>query len=158
MEEQAQRDEEAVTCRRLRAHQKLVERKTERQTPINHETTGRSRLKTYKEAKSGEPNKSAEKAKAASGEGKSNPTRAVKKTIVTVTEENQGRNAKGKRQQRWSRPQQYTIATTIAYAAVKGKNSNLGKPTRLQAPTRPVVHEVLVPEAITVADLAQNCR
>ena len=52
----------------------------------------------------------------------------------------------------------HAMATTNAYAAAKkAKNSNLSQTNNaFQAPTEPVVHEVLVPETITVADLAHK--
>ena len=160
-EEQAQRDEEARRAAALRAHQEaLLKEKQERQArreAIKQQAIQDS--KPTKEAKSGERHKPAEKAKAASGEGKSeHNARGKKEDRRDRDEENQGRNAKGKGGKGGrDRNNARNGDDERVRGGKKGKKLKL-EPNQhaFQAPTEPVVHEVLVPETITVADLAHK--
>ena len=160
-EEQAQRDEEARRAAALRAHQEaLLKEKQERQArreAIKQQAVQDS--KPTKEAKSGERHKPAEKAKAASGEGKSeHNARGKKEDRRDRDEENQGRNARGKGGKGGrDRNNARNGDDERVRGGKKGKKLKL-EPNQhaFQAPTEPVVHEVLVPETITVADLAHK--
>lgn len=161
VEEQAQRDEEARRAAALRAHQEaLLKEKQERQArreAIKQQAEKDS--KPTKEAKSGERNKPAEKAKAASGEGKSeHNSRGKKEDRRERDEDIQGRNAKGKGAKGGrDRNNARNGDDERVRGGKKGKKLKL-EPNQhaFQAPTEPVVHEVLVPETITVADLAHK--
>ena len=161
VEEQAQRDEEARRAAALRAHQEaLLKEKQERQArreAMKQQAAQDS--KPTKEAKSGERNKPAEKAKAASGEGKSeHNARGKKEDRRERDEDTQGRNAKGKGSKGGrDRNNARTGDDERVRGGKKGKKLKL-EPNQhaFQAPTEPVVHEVLVPETITVADLAHK--
>ena len=161
VEEQAQRDEEARRAAALRAHQEaLLKEKQERQArreAMKQQADQDS--KPTKEAKSDERNKPAEKAKAASGEGKSeHNARGKKEDRRDRDEENQGRNAKGKGGKGGrDRNNARNGDDERVRGGKKGKKLKL-EPNQhaFQAPTEPVVHEVLVPETITVADLAHK--
>lgn len=160
-EEQAQRDEEARRAAALRAHQEaLLKEKQERQArreAIKQQAEKDS--KPTKEAKSGERNKPAEKAKAASGEGKSeHNARGKKEDRRERDEDTQGRNTKGKGGKGGrDRNNARNGDDERVRVGKKGKKLKL-EPNQhaFQAPTEPVVHEVLVPETITVADLAHK--
>ena len=160
-EEQAQRDEEARRAAALRAHQEaLLKEKQERQARREAmKQQAEQDSKPTKEAKSGERNKPAEKAKAASGEGKSeHNARGKKEDRRDRDEENQGRNAKGKGGKGGrDRNNARNGDDERVRGGKKGKKLKL-EPNQhaFQAPTEPVVHEVLVPETITVADLAHK--
>ena len=161
VEEQAQRDEEARRAAALRAHQEaLLKEKQERQArreAIKQQAEKDS--KPTKEAKSGERNKPAEKTKAASGEGKSeHNARGKKEDRRERDEDTQGRNAKGKGGKGGrDRNNARNGDDDRVRSGKKGKKLKL-EPNQhaFQAPTEPVVHEVLVPETITVADLAHK--
>ena len=161
VEEQAQRDEEARRAAALRAHQEaLLKEKQERQArreAMKQQADQDS--KPAKEAKSGERNKPAEKAKAASGEGKSeHNARGKKEDRRERDEDTQGRNAKGKGGKGGrDRNNARNGDDERVRGGKKGKKLKL-EPNQhaFQAPTEPVVHEVLVPETITVADLAHK--
>lgn len=161
VEEQAQRDEEARRAAALRAHQEaLLKEKQERQArreAMKQQADQDS--KPTKGAKSGERNKPAEKAKATSGEGKSeHNARSKKDDRRDRDEENQGRNAKGKGGKGGrDRNNARNGDDERVRSGKKGKKLKL-EPNQhaFQAPTEPVVHEVLVPETITVADLAHK--
>lgn len=160
-EEQAQRDEEARRAAALRAHQEaLLKEKQERQArreAIKQQAEKDS--KPTKEAKSGERHKPAEKTKAASGEGKSeHNARGKKEDRRDRDEDTQGRNAKGKGGKGGrDRNNARNGDDERVRGGKKGKKLKL-EPNQhaFQAPTEPVVHEVLVPETITVADLAHK--
>ena len=160
-EEQAQRDEEARRAAALRAHQEaLLKEKQERQArreAIKQQAEKDS--KPTKEAKSGERNKPAEKAKAVSGEGKSeHNARGKKEDRRDRDEDTQGRNARGKGGKGGrDRNNARNGDDERVRSGKKGKKLKL-EPNQhaFQAPTEPVVHEVLVPETITVADLAHK--
>ena len=160
VEEQAQRDEEARRAAALRGHQEaLLKEKQERQArreAMKQQAAQDS--KPTKEAKSGERNKPAEKAKAASGEGKSeHNVRGKKEDRRERDEDIQGRNAKGKGGKGGRDRNARTGDDERVRGGKKGKKLKL-EPNQhaFQAPTEPVVHEVLVPETITVADLAHK--
>ena len=161
VEEQAQRDEEARRAAALRAHQEaLLKEKQERQArreAMKQQADQDS--KPTKGAKSGERNKPAEKAKATSGEGKSeHNARSKKEDRRERDEDTQGRNAKGKGGKGGrDRNNTRTGDDERVRGGKKGKKLKL-EPNQhaFQAPTEPVVHEVLVPETITVADLAHK--
>ena len=161
VEEQAQRDEEARRAAALRAHQEaLLKEKQERQArreAIKQQAEKDS--KPTKEAKSGERNKPAEKAKAVSGEGKSeHSARGKKEDRRDRDEDTQGRNARGKGGKGGrDRNNARNGDDDRVRSGKKGKKLKL-EPNQhaFQAPTEPVVHEVLVPETITVADLAHK--
>ncbi|HFC8495066.1 TPA: translation initiation factor IF-2 [Neisseria subflava] len=162
-EEQAQRDEEARRAAALRAHQEaLLKEKQERQ--VRREAMkqqAEQEAKSAKEAKSksGERNKPAEKTKSSTGEGKSeHNARNKKDDRRDRDEENQGRNAKGKGGKGGrDRNNARNGDDERVRSGKKGKKLKL-EPNQhaFQAPTEPVVHEVLVPETITVADLAHK--
>ena len=162
-EEQAQRDEEARRAAALRAHQEaLLKEKQERQARREAmKQQAEQEAKSAKEAKSksGERNKSAEKTKASAGEGKSeHNARNKKDDRRDRDEENQGRNAKGKGGKGGrDRNNARNGDDERVRSGKKGKKLKL-EPNQhaFQAPTEPVVHEVLVPETITVADLAHK--
>ena len=160
-EEQAQRDEEARRAAALRAHQEaLLKEKQERQARREAmKQQAEKDSKPTKEAKSGERSKPAEKAKAASGEGKSeHNARSKKEDRRERDEDTQGRNAKGKGGKGGrDRNNTRTGDDERVRGGKKGKKLKL-EPNQhaFQAPTEPVVHEVLVPETITVADLAHK--
>ena len=161
MEEQAQRDEEARRAAALRAHQEaLLKEKQKRQArreAIKQQAEKDS--KPTKEAKSVERNKPAEKAKAVSGEGKSeHNARGKKEDRRDRDEDTQGRNARGKGGKGGrDRNNARNGDDERVRGGKKGKKLKL-EPNQhaFQAPTEPVVHEVLVPETITVADLAHK--
>lgn len=162
-EEQAQRDEEARRAAALRAHQEaLLKEKQERQARREAmKQQAEQEAKSTKEAKSksGERNKPAEKTKAPAGEGKSeHNARNKKDDRRDRDEENQGRNAKGKGGKGGrDRNNARNGDDERVRGGKKGKKLKL-EPNQhaFQAPTEPVVHEVLVPETITVADLAHK--
>lgn len=160
VEEQAQRDEEARRAAALRAHQEaLLKEKQERQARREAiKQQAEKDAKPTKEAKSGERNKPAEKAKAASGEGKSeHNARGKKEDRRERDEDTQGRNAKGKGGKGGRDRNARNGDDERVRGGKKGKKLKL-EPNQhaFQAPTEPVVHEVLVPETITVADLAHK--
>ena len=162
-EEQAQRDEEARRAAALRAHQEaLLKEKQERQARREAmKQQAEQEAKSAKEAKSksGERNKPAEKTKASAGEGKSeHNARNKKDDRRDRDEENQGRNAKGKGGKGGrDRNNARNGDDERVRSGKKGKKLKL-EPNQhaFQAPTEPVVHDVLVPETITVADLAHK--
>ena len=162
-EEQAQRDEEARRAAALRAHQEaLLKEKQERQARREAmKQQAEQEAKSAKEAKSksGERNKPAEKTKASAGEGKSeHNARNKKDDRRDRDEENQGRNAKGKGGKGGrDRNNARNGDDERVRSGKKSKKLKL-EPNQhaFQAPTEPVVHEVLVPETITVADLAHK--
>ncbi|WP_049349025.1 translation initiation factor IF-2 [Neisseria lactamica] len=162
-EEQAQRDEEARRAAALRAHQEaLLKEKQERQARREAmKQQAEQEAKSAKEAKSksGERNKPAEKTKTSTGEGKSeHNARNKKDDRRDRDEENQGRNAKGKGGKGGrDRNNARNGDDERVRSGKKGKKLKL-EPNQhaFQAPTEPVVHEVLVPETITVADLAHK--
>jgi len=162
-EEQAQRDEEARRAAALRAHQEaLLKEKQERQARREAmKQQAEQEAKSAKEAKSksGERNKPAEKTKSSTGEGKSeHNARNKKDDRRDRDEENQGRNTKGKGGKGGrDRNNARNGDDERVRSGKKGKKLKL-EPNQhaFQAPTEPVVHEVLVPETITVADLAHK--
>ncbi|AOT29341.1 translation initiation factor IF-2 [Neisseria meningitidis] len=164
-EEQAQRDEEARRAAALRAHQEaLLKEKQERQARREAmKQQAEQQAKAAQEAKNGRqrPAKPAEKPQAAAPavENKPvNPAKAKKKDRRNRDDEGQGRNAKGKGGKGGrDRNNARNGDDERVRGGKKGKKLKL-EPNQhaFQAPTEPVVHEVLVPETITVADLAHK--
>ncbi|HEZ2516213.1 TPA: translation initiation factor IF-2 [Neisseria meningitidis] len=164
-EEQAQRDEEARRAAALRAHQEaLLKEKQERQARREAmKQQAEQQAKTAQEAKTGRqrPAKPAEKPQAAAPavENKPvNPAKAKKEDRRNRDDEGQGRNAKGKGGKGGrDRNNARNGDDERVRVGKKGKKLKL-EPNQhaFQAPTEPVVHEVLVPETITVADLAHK--
>lgn len=161
-EEQAQRDEEARRAAALRAHQEaLLREKQERQARREAmKQQAEQEAKAAKEAKSApraDKAKAADKPQAAPADNKpANPARAKKEDRHNREDDSQNRNAKGKgkggRDRNAGRGEEERVR-----GGKKGKKLKL-EPNQhaFQAPTEPVVHEVLVPETITVADLAHK--
>lgn len=164
-EEQAQRDEEARRAAALRAHQEaLLKEKQERQARREAmKQQAEQQAKAAQEAKTGRqrPAKPAEKPQAAAPvvENKPvNPSKAKKEDRRNRDDEGQGRNAKGKGGKGGrDRNNARNGDDERVRSGKKGKKLKL-EPNQhaFQAPTEPVVHEVLVPETITVADLAHK--
>lgn len=164
-EEQAQRDEEARRAAALRAHQEaLLKEKQERQARREAmKQQAEQQAKAAQEAKTGRqrPAKPAEKPQAAAPavENKPvNPAKAKKENRRNRDDEGQGRNAKGKGGKGGrDRNNARNGDDERVRSGKKGKKLKL-EPNQhaFQAPTEPVVHEVLVPETITVADLAHK--
>ncbi|HFC6330475.1 TPA: translation initiation factor IF-2 [Neisseria meningitidis] len=164
-EEQAQRDEEARRAAALRAHQEaLLKEKQERQARREAmKQQAEQQAKAAQEAKTGRqrPAKPAEKPQAATPavENKPvNPAKAKKEDRRNRDDEGQGRNAKGKGGKGGrDRNNARNGDDERVRGGKKGKKLKL-EPNQhaFQAPTEPVVHEVLVPETITVADLAHK--
>lgn len=164
-EEQAQRDEEARRAAALRAHQEaLLKEKQERQARREAmKQQAEQQAKAAQEAKTGRqrPAKTAEKPQAAAPvvENKPvNPAKAKKEDRRNRDDEGQGRNAKGKGGKGGrDRNNARNGDDERVRGGKKGKKLKL-EPNQhaFQAPTEPVVHEVLVPETITVADLAHK--
>lgn len=164
-EEQAQRDEEARRAAALRAHQEaLLKEKQERQARREAmKQQAEQQAKAAQEAKTGRqrPAKPAEKPQAAAPavENKPvNPAKAKKEDRRNRDDEGQGRNAKGKGGKGGrDRNNARNGDDECVRGGKKGKKLKL-EPNQhaFQAPTEPVVHEVLVPETITVADLAHK--
>ncbi|HEZ5027669.1 TPA: translation initiation factor IF-2 [Neisseria meningitidis] len=164
-EEQAQRDEEARRAAALRAHQEaLLKEKQERQARREAmKQQAEQQAKAAQEAKTGRqrPAKPAEKQQAAAPavENKPvNPAKAKKEDRRNRDDEGQGRNAKGKGGKGGrDRNNARNGDDERVRGGKKGKKLKL-EPNQhaFQAPTEPVVHEVLVPETITVADLAHK--
>lgn len=164
-EEQAQRDEEARRAAALRAHQEaLLKEKQERQARREAmKQQAEQQAKAAQEAKTGRqrPAKPAEKPEAAAPavENKPvNPAKAKKEDRRNRDDEGQGRNAKGKGGKGGrDRNNARNGDDERVRGGKKGKKLKL-EPNQhaFQAPTEPVVHEVLVPETITVADLAHK--
>lgn len=164
-EEQAQRDEEARRAAALRAHQEaLLKEKQERQARREAmKQQAEQQAKAAQEAKTGRqrPAKPAEQPQAAAPavENKPvNPAKAKKEDRRNRDDEGQGRNAKGKGGKGGrDRNNARNGDDERVRGGKKGKKLKL-EPNQhaFQAPTEPVVHEVLVPETITVADLAHK--
>ncbi|RQK40508.1 translation initiation factor IF-2 [Neisseria meningitidis] len=164
-EEQAQRDEEARRAAALRAHQEaLLKEKQERQARREAmKQQAEQQAKAAQEAKTGRqrPAKPAEKPQAAAPAVENNPVNPAKEKKEdrrNRDDEGQGRNAKGKGGKGGrDRNNARNGDDERVRGGKKGKKLKL-EPNQhaFQAPTEPVVHEVLVPETITVADLAHK--
>ncbi|MFC3874071.1 translation initiation factor IF-2 [Neisseria musculi] len=159
-EEQALRDEEARRAAAMRAHQEaLLKEKQERQARREA-----AKLQAQQEAKAAREGKTAEQRSARPSE------KAPLSAVSAAKPESSARPKKGERHSRddmENRPR--------GGKGAKGRNQAAGQEERVrggkkgkkqlklelnqhafQAPTEPVVHEVLVPETITVADLAHK--
>lgn len=161
--EQAARDEEAERAAKLRAAQEaLLREKQERQA--RREAVKRQAAQEAKEAKVEKGAKAADNrsakvakpvAKAASAEDKPvNPARAKKEDRHNREDKDSrprgGKNVKVRNQ---NAGQEERVR-----GGKKGKKQLKLEPNQhaFQTPTEPVVHEVLVPETITVSDLAHK--
>ncbi|ENX7273702.1 translation initiation factor IF-2 [Neisseria gonorrhoeae] len=160
-EEQAQRDEEARRAAALRAHQEaLLKEKQERQARREAmKQQAEQQAKAAQEAKTGRqrPAKPTEKPQAAAPAVENKPVNPAK-AKKEDHDEGQGRNAKGKGAKGGrDRNNARNGGDERVRGGKKGKKLKL-EPNQhaFQAPTEPVVHEVLVPETITVADLAHK--
>ncbi|WP_416190965.1 translation initiation factor IF-2 [Neisseria sp. CCUG12390] len=159
--EQAARDEEAERAAKLRAAQEaLLREKQERQA--RREAVKQQAAQEAKEGKTGEirsakPSKPAKPSeKAADSDKPGNPARGKKddrrnNRDDADTRPRGGKNAKGGRNQNNGQDERVR-------GGKKGKKQLKLEPNQhaFQAPTEPVVHEVLIPETITVADLAHK--
>ena len=164
-EEQAQRDEEARRAAALRAHQEaLLREKQERQARREAiKQQAEQQAKTSPETKTAGQRtaKPAEKTQAAASASENkplNPSKAKKEDRYNRDDEGQGRNTKGKGGKGGrDRNNARNGDDERVRGGKKGKKLKL-EPNQhaFQAPTEPVVHEVLVPETITVADLAHK--
>ncbi|MGI3295954.1 translation initiation factor IF-2 [Neisseria sp. SLRRB23] len=165
VEEQAQRDEEARRAAALRAHQEaLLREKQERQARREAiKQQAEQQAKTSPETKTAGQRaaKPAEKTQAAASASENkplNPSKAKKEDRYNRDDEGQGRNTKGKGGKGGrDRNNARNGGDERVRGGKKGKKLKL-EPNQhaFQAPTEPVVHEVLVPETITVADLAHK--
>lgn len=160
-EEQAQRDEEARRAAALRAHQEaLLKEKQERQArrEARKQQIGQPAA-TARAPQTGGQQPVAKAAAAPVSETKpANPAKAKKEDRYNRDDEGQGRNAKGKGGKGGrDRNNARNGDDERVRGGKKGKKLKL-EPNQhaFQAPTEPVVHEVLVPETITVADLAHK--
>ena len=156
--EQAMRDEEARRAEALRAHQQaLLKEKQERQARREA-----AKLQAQQEAKLAKEQQSAarsaapsEKAPLSSGNAAPGGSRPKKGDRHQQRDDDmpRGRSAKGKGKERNNRGDDERVR-----GGKKGKKQLKLEPNQhaFQAPTEPVVHEVLVPETITVADLAHK--
>lgn len=159
-EEQAQRDEEARRAAALRAHQEaLLKEKQERQArreAVKQQAAQEAKAaKTAKEAKPAE-NRSAKPAKPsekAADDKAAAPARAKKDERHSRDDEPRSRGGKAAKGRNQGGAQDERVR-----GGKKGKKQLKLEPNQhaFQAPTEPVVHEVLVPETITVADLAHK--
>ncbi|MDO4227182.1 translation initiation factor IF-2 [Neisseria sp.] len=160
-EEQAQRDEEARRAAAMRAHQEaLLKEKQERQARREA-----AKLQAQQEAKAAKEGKTAEQRSAKPSEkaplsavssGKSeSPARSKKDERHNRDDaESRPRGGKGGK----GRGQNTAQEERVRGGGKKGKKQLKLEPNQhaFQAPTEPVVYEVLVPETITVADLAHK--
>ena len=156
--EKAMRDEEARRAEALRAHQQaLLKEKQERQARREA-----AKLQAQQEAKLAKEQQSAprsaapsEKTPLSSGNAAPGGNRPKKGDRHQQRDDDmpRGRSAKGKGKERSNRGDEERVR-----GGKKGKKQLKLEPNQhaFQAPTEPVVHEVLVPETITVADLAHK--
>lgn len=156
--EKAMRDEETRRAEALRAHQQaLLKEKQERQARREA-----AKLQAQQEAKLAKEQQSAprsaapsEKAPLSSGNPAPGSSRPKKGERHQQRDDDmpRGRSAKGKGKERSNRGDEERVR-----GGKKGKKQLKLEPNQhaFQAPTEPVVHEVLVPETITVADLAHK--
>ncbi len=167
-EEQAARDEEARRAAALRAHQEaLLREKQERQARREAvKLQAQQDAKAAKDAKNTEhrsakpteqkPLATAGAAGAGAAASTAAPARAKKEERSSRDDtDNRPRNAKGKGK---GRERSGGRDDDRSRSGKKGKKQLKLEPNQhaFQAPTEPVVHEVLVPETITVAELAHK--
>ncbi|OAM27601.1 translation initiation factor IF-2 [Eikenella longinqua] len=155
--EQAVRDEEARRAEALRAHQQaLLKEKQERQARREA-----AKLQAQQEAKIAKEQQSAPRSAAPSEKaplstsapsGNGRPKKGDRHQ-QRDDDMPRGRSTKGKGKERGGRSDDDRVR-----GGKKGKKQLKLEPNQhaFQAPTEPVVHEVLVPETITVADLAHK--
>jgi len=166
--EQAQRDEEARRAAAMRAHQEaLLKEKQERQArreamrqQVQQEAKAAKEGKSVEQGgvKTAESSQRPSEKAAAAGDKSAGSARMKKDDRHNRDDDNQSRNSKGKggkggRDRNAARGGDEERVRS----GKKGKKLKL-EPNQhaFQAPTEPVVHEVLVPETITVADLAHK--
>lgn len=159
--EQAARDEEARRAAALRAHQEaLLREKQERQARREAvKQQAQQEAKAAKEAKNPErtakPTEQKPLTAAAPTATPASPARAKKEERRSGDDmENRPRNAKGKGRNDRAGGRD----NDRSRGGKKGKKQLKLEPNQhaFHAPTEPVVHEVLVPETITVAELAHK--
>ena len=168
-EEQAQRDEEARRAEAMRAHREmLLKQKQERQARREA-----AKQQAIEEAKAPSEQKAAEVRSAKPTEKKSvsstpvkanesaseNPSRRKKEDQRRQREDDmpKGKSARGGKNRRSS--DAVNVDENRRRGGKKGGKKQLKlEPNQhaFQAPTEPVVHEVLVPETITAAELAHK--
>ncbi|QEY23190.1 translation initiation factor IF-2 [Neisseria animalis] len=160
-EEAERRAEEERRAAALRAHQEaLLKEKQERQARREAaKIQAAAEAKTAKEAKAAElrtakPSKPSASATQEAAKGTPASGRGKKDDRHSRDEDSRprgGKNAKGGRNQHAGQDERVR-------SGKKGKKQLKLEPNQhaFQAPTEPVVHEVLVPETITVADLAHK--
>ncbi len=160
-QEQATRDEEARRAEALRTHQEaLLKEKQERQERQARREAAKlqaqQEAKTAKEQKPSEQRsaKPSEKKPLSTGDVVAKPKKDERHQPVSRDDgAPRGRHAKGK----GGKDGRSSREDDRVRGGKKGKKLKL-EPNQhaFQAPTEPVVHEVLVPETITVADLAHK--
>ncbi|QEY26698.1 translation initiation factor IF-2 [Neisseria zalophi] len=156
-EEQAQRDEEARRAAAMRAHQEaLLREKQERQARREAmKLQAQQEAKAAKEGAAQRTAKPSDKAPltSAAPAKEATPSRSKKEDRYS-REDMESRRRGGKDK---GRGRQNANAEDRVRGGKKGKKLKL-EPNQhaFQAPTEPVIHEVLVPETITVADLAHK--
>ncbi len=155
--EQAMRDEEARRAEALRAHQQaLLKEKQERQARREA-----AKLQAQQDAKIAKEQQAAprsavptEKEPLSAPSGNSRPKKGDRHQQRDDDMPRSGRGGKGKA----AKERNNQRDTERVRGGKKGKKQLKLEPNQhaFQAPTEPVVHEVLVPETITVADLAHK--
>ncbi|WP_373740236.1 translation initiation factor IF-2 [Neisseria sp.] len=161
--EKAQREEEARRAAAFRAHQEALQREKQERL-ARREAVKQQAAQDAKAAEEAKAAKSAAKPqqaqgsadKTASAEKPAQPARG-KKDDRRSHDDSDGRNAKGKGKGGKDARGGRSGDDERVRGGKKGKKLKL-EPNQhaFQAPTEPVVHEVLVPETITVADLAHK--
>ena len=168
-EEQAQRDEEARRAEAMRAHREmLLKQKQERQARREA-----AKQQAIEEAKAPSEQKAAEVRSAKPTEKKSVSSAPVKANESTSENTNRRKKEDQRRQReddmpkgksgRGGKNRRSSDATNADENRRRGGKKGGKKQLKLepnqhafQAPTEPVVHEVLVPETITAAELAHK--
>ena len=170
-EEQAQRDEEARRAEAMRAHREmLLKQKQERQArreaakqqakeeskAVSEQKTAevRSAKPTEKKPVSSNASKAAENVSESAGRRKKDEQRHQREDDMP-----KGKSARGGKNRRSADAANSEEGRSSRRGGKKGGKKQLKlEPNQhaFQAPTEPVVHEVLVPETITAAELAHK--
>ncbi|MBI0067230.1 MULTISPECIES: translation initiation factor IF-2 [unclassified Snodgrassella] len=170
-EEQAQRDEEARRAEAMRAHREmLLKQKQERQArreaakqqakeeskAVSEQKTAevRSAKPTEKKPVSSNASKAAENVSESAGRRKKDEQRHQREDDMP-----KGKSARGGKNRRSADATNSEEGRSSRRGGKKGGKKQLKlEPNQhaFQAPTEPVVHEVLVPETITAAELAHK--
>lgn len=170
-EEQAQRDEEARRAEAMRAHREmLLKQKQERQArreaakqqakeeskAVSEQKTAevRSAKPTEKKPVSSNATKAAENVSESAGRRKKDEQRHQREDDMP-----KGKSARGGKNRRSADAANSEEGRSSRRGSKKGGKKQLKlEPNQhaFQAPTEPVVHEVLVPETITAAELAHK--